>query len=268
MTEAPVAYPPNTALGRFGIAPIVDSPDPFVSSMPLAGLVNPLTGAPTVGPLAVLVDHAAGLVNHYRRTSDEWTVSSELTLEIAPDALQVVADNPELVAVATARPTGPRGSNALGSCEITIGDAVIGIGTVRSVYIKHPGEFPQDWPPPVDGGRPTELREIMALDVDDATVIRQRENSVLNNSLGIVHGGVSAAGLELAASAALNADRADAPLVTASLRVNYLRQFLSGGESRYVGMPLRVGSRSGVADAQAIGADGAVALVARVTAYG
>ena len=56
-----VAYPPNTALGRFGIATLVDSPDPFVSSMPLAGLVNPVTGAPTVGPLAVLVDHAAGL---------------------------------------------------------------------------------------------------------------------------------------------------------------------------------------------------------------
>ena len=268
MTEAPVAYPPNTALGRFGIAPIVDSPDPFVSSMPLVGLANPLTGAPTVGPLAVLVDHAAGLVNHYRRAAEEWTVSSELTLEIAPDALQVVADNPALVAVATARPTGPRGSNALATCEITIGDAVIGIGTVRSVYIKHPGEFPQEWPPPVDGRRPTDLSEIMALDVDDADVIRQRENSVLNNSLGIVHGGVSAAGLELAASAALNAHRADAPLVTASLRVNYLHQFLSGGESRYVGTPLRVGRGSGVADAQAIGADGAVALVARVTAYG
>ena len=79
MTEAPVAYPTNTALGRFGIAPIVDSPDPFVSSMPLTGLVNPLTGAPTIGPLAVLVDHAAGLVNHYRKTGDEWTLTSELT---------------------------------------------------------------------------------------------------------------------------------------------------------------------------------------------
>lgn len=267
MTEAPVAYPPNTALGRFGIAPIVDSADPYVSSMPLAGLVNPLTGAPTIGPLAVLVDHAAGLVNHYRRASDEWTVSSELTLELTPNALDVVADNPATVAVAIARPTGSRGSTALGSCEITIGDTVIGIGTVRSVYINHPGEFPQEWPQAVDGQRPTALREIMALDVDDAKVLRQRENSVLNNSLGIVHGGVSAAGLELAAAAVLNADRADAPLRTASLRVNYLRQFVSGGESRYVGTALHVGRRSGVAEAQAVGADGEVALVGRVTAY-
>ena len=266
-----VAYPPNTALGRFGIAPLVDSPDPFVSSIPLAGLVNPVTGAPTVGPLAVLVDHAAGLVNHYRRQSDEWTVSSELTLEITPSAPTVIEDKPGLAAVATARPAGTRGTTALGVCEITVGDEVIGIGTVRSVYVAHPGEFPQGWPPPVDGPRPTDLTEIMALHVDHADdgapVIHQRENSVLNNSLGIVHGGVSAAGLELAASAVLNADRVDEPLHTASLRVNYLRQFLSGGDSRYAATALRVGRRSGVAEATAIGADGEVALIARVTAY-
>ena len=98
-------------------------------------------------------------------------------------------------------------------------------------------------------------------------VLHQGQNPALNNSLGIVHGGVAAAGLELAASAALNAERADQPLHTASLRVNFLRQFFSGDDSRYVGTALRVGRRSGVAEAQAIGADGEVALIARVTAY-
>ena len=100
-----------------------------------------------------------------------------------------------------------------------------------------------------------------------ASVIHQQRNPVLNNSLAIVHGGVAAAGLELAASAALNAERSEQPLNTASLRVNFLRQFVSGDESRYEGTALRIGSRSGVADAQAIGADGQVALVGRVTAY-
>ncbi|MGZ6780165.1 MAG: phenylacetic acid degradation protein, partial [Mycobacterium sp.] len=89
MTVVPLHYSANTALGRFGIANLVDSPDPFVSSMPAADLVNPLTGVPTAGPLAVLVDHAAGLVNHYRRAADEWTVSSELSLELTPSALSV-----------------------------------------------------------------------------------------------------------------------------------------------------------------------------------
>ena len=263
-------YPSNTALGRFGIANLVDSPDPFVSSMPAAGLINPLTGFATAFPLAVLVDHAAGLVNHYRRTADRWTVSSELSLELAPNALVVIMGNPDVAAVATARPVGASGSTALGMCEITVGDAVIGIGTVRSVYVAHPGEFAQEWPDAVDGTRPTELAEIMALQVDDAngsSVLRQRQNPALNNTLGIVHGGVAAAGLELAASAALNAGRPEQPLVTSSLRVNFLRQFFSGDQSRYVGTALRVGRRSGVAEAQAVGADGEVALVARVTAY-
>jgi uncharacterized protein (TIGR00369 family) len=84
--------------------------------------------------------------------------------------------------------------------------------------------------------------------------------------MGVVHGGVASAGLEMAASAAVNAGRTDDPLTTASLRVNFLRQFLASDESRYEAMPLRVGRRSGVADAQAVGADGRVAITARLTA--
>jgi uncharacterized protein (TIGR00369 family) len=270
VTEAPLLYGSNTALGRFGIANLVDSPDPFVSSMPAAGLLNPVTGTPTAGPLAVLVDHVAGLVNHYRRADDEWTVSSELSLELIPTALAVIAAKPDVDVVATGHPVGVRGSSAFGMCELTIDDDVIGIGTVRSVYVTHPGEFPQEWPEPIHGPRPTDLAEIMALRLGDESgspVIHQQPNPILNNSLAIMHGGVAAAGLELAACAALNVDRPEQPLNTASLRVNFLRQFSAGDESRYTGTALRVGRRSGVAEAQAIGADGQVALVGRVTAY-
>jgi len=49
--------------------------------------------------------------------------------------------------------------------------------------------------------------------------------------------------------------------------VNFLRQFFAGAESRYVGTPLRIGRRSAVADARAIGSDGKVAIIARLTAY-
>ncbi|WNG94777.1 PaaI family thioesterase [Mycobacterium sp. ITM-2016-00318] len=270
MTEAPLLYGTNTALGRFGIANLVDSPDPFVSSMPVKGLVNPATLTPTAGPLAVLVDHVAGLVNHYRRADDEWTVSSELSLELTPTALTVIAQGPDVPVVATGRPIGTRASSAFGMCELALDDEVIGVGTVRSVYVKHPGEFPQEWPEPETGQRPTELGEIMALRLghdNGSSVIHQQPNPVLNNSLAIVHGGVAAAGLELAACAALNADRPEHPLNTASLRVNFLRQFFSGDQSRYAATALRVGRRSGVAEAQAIGADGQIALVGRVTAY-
>jgi uncharacterized protein (TIGR00369 family) len=90
---------------------------------------------------------------------------------------------------------------------------------------------------------------------------------VINNMLGVVHGGVAATGLELVASAAVNADRADAGLRTGSLRVNFLRRLVAGGECRYSATPLCVGRSTGVADAQAVGADGQVALAARFTGY-
>ena len=105
-------------------------------------------------------------------------------------------------------------------------------------------------------------------EVDSAkAVLHQSPNPVLNNTIGIVHGGVAAAGLELAASAALNVGRRDEPLQTASLKVNFMRQFVSGGQSRYIGTSLRTGRRSGLAEAQAIGADGEIALSAQITAY-
>jgi acyl-coenzyme A thioesterase PaaI-like protein len=78
---------------------------------------------------------------------------------------------------------------------------------------------------------------------------------------------VAAAGLELAASAAINRNRSDGLLRTGSLRVNFLRPFFAGGESRYEGTRLRVGRRTAIGDAQALGDDGTVAITARVTAY-
>ena len=99
------------------------------------------------------------------------------------------------------------------------------------------------------------------------TVLAQRVDRNLNNDSDIVHGGVAAAGLELAASAALNRDASDGLLQTASLRVNFCVRFSPESSSRYVGTPLRVGRSTAVGDAQAIGDDGKVALTARVTAY-
>ncbi|MFZ0835616.1 MAG: PaaI family thioesterase [Mycobacterium sp.] len=259
-------HPPNTPLGRFGMETLVDSPEEFVGTIPMSGLVNPVTGAPTVAPLAVLVDFVAGLVNHYRRAHDEWTVSSELSLELSPDASAVMAHDPEVPVVGSARPFGPKGSTSLGVCELTHRDTVIGIGTVRSMHISIPGQFAEQPDPPTSDGRPTGLAEIMALRVTGGALF-QSPNAVLNNSMGVVHGGIAAAGLELAASAALNADGAAEPLDTASLRVNYLRPFRAGHESRYTAGVLRRGRRSGIADAKGVTSDGDVALIARVTAY-
>src|SRR6266404_8747162 len=72
-------------------------------------MINPLTGMPTVAAFTMLVNHIGGLVNQHRRGPDEWTVSSELSLELAPDALALIAGAPEVPVIATGRPCGRKG---------------------------------------------------------------------------------------------------------------------------------------------------------------
>jgi uncharacterized protein (TIGR00369 family) len=256
---------------RFGIEFLAASlaEATVVMSMPMSGLRNPFTGAPTVGPLAILVDAAAGMVNHYRRRADLWTVSSELSLDVSPNGVEAIDDVAAPV-VASARAVGSVGTTPLSICTLTCGDTVIGAGTVRSVFIPANGVTAKRQPQTVLGQAPT-LADLMAVriqaDQDGSTVLNQHADPDLNNDIGIVHGGMAAAGLELAASAAINSDRSAGLLQTASLRVNFVRPFMAGSTSRYVGTPLRVGRTTGIADAQAIADDGKVALTARVTAY-
>lgn len=270
-TVTTMRHPLNTPIGRFRIETDEQDDGRYVAAMPVHGLINPITGTPSLGPLAVLIDHVGGLVNHYRRTDDEWTVSSELSLELAPTCAAVIAAHPETPVVGTARPVGERSTTGLGECDLTIGTELVGTGTVRSYFIRAPGRVAQ-WPTD-DGGATAQvgLAAMMATGAPcrdgNAHVLPQGFDPVLNNSIDVVHGGIASAGLEVVAAAAVNASRADHPLATASLRVNFLRPFVAGDESRYVGTVLRVGRGSGVADARAIGSDGRVALVARLTAY-
>jgi uncharacterized protein (TIGR00369 family) len=198
-------------------------------------------------------------------------VSSELSLELGPDALTQITSAPELPVIGTGRQCGRKGINALGLCEFTHRDSVVATATVRSFYIEAPGNLAK-WPEGPTGPLPTgSLADRMAVRVAEGggagKVLVQDSDPVLNNSLGIVHGGVSAMALELVGSAAVNENCDDQPLNTASLRVNFLRQFRSGPESRYEGTALRVGRSSGVAEARAVDADGKVAIMARLTAY-
>ncbi|WP_205844263.1 PaaI family thioesterase [Mycolicibacterium sp. GF69] len=266
-----MSHPLNTPLGRFGIVTAEDEPARCVASIPAGGMVNPLTAASTIAPLAMLVDHACGLVNHRRRAADEWTVSSELSLEADPDAAEIVSGAPEVPVVATAHPFGSKSDVALASCELAHRNTVLATATVRSFYIRTPGDLAPFPDGPTGPLPPGTLADRMAVRLAESggagPVLLQDDDPVLNNSIGIVHGGVSAMALELVASAALNADRPDPPLRTASLHVNFLRPFHSGVESRYTGTALRVGRSTGVAEAQAIGPGGGVAIIARLTAY-
>jgi uncharacterized protein (TIGR00369 family) len=266
-----MSHPLNTPLGRFGVVTSEDGPQRCVASIPAGGMTNPLTGDPTVAALAMLVDHVGGLINHHRRGAGEWTVSSELSLELAPDALAQITAAPEIPVTATSRPCGRKGATALGLCEFSHRDSVIATATVRSFYISAPGHltpFPDGPTGPLPPGSLADRMAVRVAESGGATkVLVADSDPVLNNSLGIVHGGVSAVALELVGAAAVNDGREGQPLHTASLRVNFLRQFHSGPESRYEATALRVGRGSGVAEAQAVDASGKPAIIARITAY-
>lgn len=264
-------HPLNTPIGRFHVQTLEEGADRCSAAMPIHDLVNPITGAPSLAALTVLLDHVGGLTNHHRRGDHQWTVSSELSLDLTPDAESVVAANRHVLVLARSRPLGRKDATAVSECHFHLGDTVIGSGTVRSFYIDTPGEFAESPDRGGDMEAKAGLTAMMAVDTHlldgDAVVLPQLVDPVLNNSIDVVHGGIASAGLELVASAAVNAGRTDDPLTTASLRVNFLRQFFSGAESRYVGTALRVGRRTGVAESEAIGADGKVAITARLTAY-
>jgi uncharacterized protein (TIGR00369 family) len=259
---------PDSIQTRFEIEYVESRPADAeaVLSMQMHRFRNPYTGAPTVGSLAILVDAAAGIVNHYRRRNRQWTVSSELSMDLSPDLGDL--DGPVL---ATAHTLAPLGATSLGICTLKYRGGVIGCGTVRSVFIDAGDVVPQVRPETLQRSAQTTLSDLMAVAVRpgiaDDVVLAQLVDPNLNNDIGIVHGGVAAAGLELASSAAINQDRPGDLLQTASLRVNFLRPFFAGTESRYEGTRLRVGRSTAVGDAKAIGDDGTVAITARVTAY-
>lgn len=215
-----MSHPLNTPLGRFGIVTSEEGPRGCIASIPAGGMVNPLTGLPSIAPLAMLVDHIGGL---------------------------------------------------LGLCEFTHRDSVVATATVRSFYIQVPGHltpFPDGPTGPLPPGSLADRMAVRVAESGGATkVLIQDPDPVLNSSLGIVHGGVSAMALELVGSAAVNEGRNDMPLSTASLRVNFLRQFRITPESRYEGSALRIGRGSAVAEARAVGDDGKAAIIARLTAY-
>ena len=264
---------PLSVLSRFAITTLTQDMADYtvVAQMPVSGMRNPFTGLPTVAGLAILVDDVAGRVNYYRRGRGVWTVSSELTVEMSPGAVEHLLAAPDEPVVASARPLGPAGATLLSICTLTHRGTVIGGGTVRTMPLAGGPDGPPDrGEDPVVRTPQTTLAELMAVEPlpvhDGVYRLRQHPDPMVNNLIGIVHGGVSSAGLELAAAAAFNHEQ-DAALRTASIRINFMRPFIAGAQSVYEATALRIGRTSAIADATAIGDDGKAAVIARVTGY-
>ena len=128
---------PESVLTRFSIVTLEEDFNDFtvVASMPVGGMLNPFTGMPTIGALAILVDDVAGRANFHRRGSGQWTVSSELTVELSPDGIDSILAAPDEPVVASGSPLGPHGATLLAIATLTHRGTTIGGGTVRTVAI-------------------------------------------------------------------------------------------------------------------------------------
>ena len=264
---------PISVLSRFAITTIERDLSEFtvVGAMPIGGMRNPFTGLPTIAGLAVLVDDGAGRVNYDRCERGQWTVSSELVVEMSPGAIDSILAAPDEPVVASARPVGPGGATLLAVCTLSHRGIVIGGGTVRTMPLAGGPDEPL-WrgDDPLVRTPNTSLAELMAVEpiaVADGTYrLHQQPDPMINNLIGIVHGGVSSAGLELVAAAAINHEQSQ-PFRTASIRINFLRPFLAGAQSVYEGTALRIGRTSAIGDSRAVGDDGKTSVIARVTGY-
>jgi len=222
---------------------------------------------PMVGTVAVLGDVVGGLVNHIARPADTWTVTSELSMDIGG----VVAAGDEVVG-STELLTADAGG-ALSLTRFRVGERCVGVATVRSFFLPAASVAidydarPERAPVP----EATSTEELLAIQrvagaKDGEVVLAAQPDSVVGNAMGFVHGGVVAAAIECAALGALEAGGA-APMSVGSIRVNYLRPFIAGDGACYRARAERIGRSVASVVANAVGADGAIAASARVTAY-
>lgn len=264
---------PPSVLTRFGITTVEQDFDTavVVTAMSVGGMRNPLTGLPSMAGLAILVDDAAGRANFFRRRQG-WTVSSELTVDLSAGAADSLLRFPDEPVIAQAHPIGNPEAPMLAVCSLSHHGTEIGSGSVHTMPLGGgaPDGTRRRGNDPLAGNPDCTLADLMAVSPmpteDGRHRLLQNADPLINNMAGIVHGGVSTAGLELVASAAINHEQ-DEPLRTASIRVNFLRPFFASAESVYEGTALRIGRSTAVGDARAVGADGKTAIVARITAY-
>ncbi|OBH12796.1 acyl-CoA thioesterase domain-containing protein [Mycobacterium sp. E1747] len=264
---------PTEILDRFLIRHEI-SPDAatVAMSMPVAGHVNPLNGAPTAAALTLLIDTVGGLVNHRLRGEGQWTVTSELAADLVPDAIDRVCRASSPPVIAAGRTIGARGATSLAVCTLTCAGRDIGVATVRSFFV----DAVADLTPPKESlirSDETTLAELLSATKVDSSpgfatpTLVQRHDPVLVNSLGVVNGGVSSACLILAAAAAVDA-QAGTPMQLGSVRVNFLRPLRGSAVTHYAADIQRIGRQTAVATAYASNEGSRPELFGTLTGYG
>lgn len=173
--------------------------------------------------------------------------------------------------LANARILSATPGSALAECTLMFGPKLIGVATVRSVYIS--GHVATTHRPSETLVKTscTSLAELMAVtpspDAISRYTLKQLPDPMVFNAKGTVHGGVSATAAELVASAAIWGETSGGGFRSGSLHVNFLRPFIADADSCYRGSVVHAGSTVAVAEAQAIASNGKIVVTAQFTEY-
>lgn len=239
------------------------------------GAVNRLTmdieglttqNASPTATLGILVDDILGFTLWDRRGNRAGVVTADLSVDfvtptgwVGPD---VVADGRVVAITEDGGLAGAELRDSAGTLLATAtawGNFVDG-GADRSAGVARPpavaGSVPAASMPPL-------TRIGARFDNSDGTRLVVPANPALANKLGVMHGGIQACAIDLVGHAALSTP--DAPMHTASMRINYFRPAPIDADVVFAAEVVRAGRSVAVARVTSAGDDGRVCAVATVT---
>jgi uncharacterized protein (TIGR00369 family) len=250
----------------FRVARVSEADRVVSSSMPTGSWVaRGDAGVPT-GSLGVLVDNVLGYAVLVDRPVDQWSVSSEISIDMCAPI------EPGATLYGQARPviSDPRGAVASG--EVVDEDGrLVAVCRQHGRYVRHLPELgaaddgvllrPDE---PVQAGSVLDLLGLRPEASDERAVLDLLATRSLVNPLRNVHGGITLCAADLTALAAL--ESSGRPMETASIHVAYVRPIPLGTTARFEATVVHSGRSFAVARVDARNAEGKICATATVTA--
>lgn len=226
-------------------------------------------GGVQLGALAIAADHILGEVPYIRRAHDQWSLTTELTIDF------VVPPEPGTTLHIWGSPTRIETTGGFAHGEmINAEGGVVALCTTRTLFVPS-----SPIPPPAELFGATSatgvttavtLDEHLGLDFLDGgddteeLCVRMIDPSAWQNNFGILHGGVWACLAEVAASRLVARTRPG--LATASIHTTYLRPGAPGAPVSVTARTFHVGGSLAVIECVGRSGDGAICTRSTVTA--
>lgn len=244
--DVPVVY--LGAEHAFRLTDLVTDTEQVTGAMPTGPWLADRNGTPLAGSLGVLVDDVIGYALIRSRSERTWSVSSEISIDVIRPLVLATSAGPLRAATIGVPQFDALGGHASGIVTDPRGDTVARC-TQRGRWVPFGGLPADAAPPDVDVSAATCVEDILGgtpVPVEGGAVLRLTVGPLLENPLGNMHGGISLCASELTATAAVTSW--DAPWLTESLRVQYLRPVPAGSTIEFTATARHVGRTRAVVD--------------------